>query len=453
MAIFAQTALVGTRWAHDVRVEIQGGMIRKLTAGARAGAQDTVVGVLLPAPGNVHSHAFQRAFAGMAEFRARGRDSFWTWRRLMYRFLDVLRPEHVEAIAAQAYLEMLEAGFGAVGEFHYLHHQPGGTPYDDRAELGQRIVAAAATTGIGLTHLPVLYRRGGAGDAPLSDAQLRFANTVDEFLALVDATRAGHNVLHRDSRIGIAPHSLRAVSPGDLTRLLGATPRGPVHIHIAEQIGEIDDIVAEFGARPVAWLLDNAPVDGRWCLIHATHMTAHETRALAGSGAVAGLCPITEANLGDGIFNGVPYIENGGAFGVGSDSNIRISLVEELRLLEYSQRLRDRARNVMVVGQGSVGRTLYAGAARGGARALGRDAGEISVGKLADLLAIDRNAPALCALGDDQIIDGLVFAAGRDVITDVWSAGRHVVRGGRHVARDHVTAAYRRAIADLVDRI
>ena len=453
MNIHARRVLLEDGWARDVRLTCADGRIDRVEIGVAAGGSDSLVDTLLPALANLHSHSFQRAMAGMTEFRAAGRESFWTWRDLMYRFLDHLGPEQLEAIAALVFMEMQEAGYASVGEFHYVHHQPGGQPYDALSELSDCIVVAAGRTGIGLTHLPVLYTYGGVDQEPLSGGQLRFANDVDRFLALVDACRSGIRALPADARVGIAPHSLRATAPADLARLLAAVPEGPVHIHIAEQTREVADVEAKLGQRPVAWLLDNVDVDARWCLIHATHMTDAETIAMAESGAVAGLCPVTEANLGDGIFNGVSFIEHGGAFGVGSDSNVRISLCEELRTLEYSQRLRDRARNVLVAGEGSTGRFLYTGAAQGGARALGRDAGAIAIGKLADLVAIDSTHASLCALRDDQLLDGLCFAAADNVVTDTWSAGRHMVVSGRHIHRDAIIARYRAAVSDLLQAI
>ncbi|WP_170553267.1 formimidoylglutamate deiminase [Ruegeria atlantica] len=448
MQIHAKTALLGSDWVHDVRVEIDHGHISQVQYQVSALPDDTRVDVLLPALANLHSHAFQRAMAGMTETRMAGRESFWTWRNLMYRFLDRLTPDQIEAIAALVFMEMQEAGYASVGEFHYVHHQPGGAAYDQLSELSQRIFSAAHQTGIGLTHLPVLYTYGGVAQDPLSGGQLRFSNDVYRFLKLVDDCR--NKLPHTDSILGVAPHSLRATSPKDLRELLQNTPKGPVHIHIAEQVQEVADVHSALGQRPVAWLLDNADVNARWCLIHATHMTDAETRTLAQSGAVAGLCPITEANLGDGIFNGATYVAENGRFGVGSDSNIRISLPEELRTLEYSQRLRDHQRAVLVPGEGSVGHALYTGAARGGAQALGRDAGEIAEGKLADLMAIDRTHPTLCALADNQLLDGLCFAAPDGLVTDLWSAGRHMVKQGRHVARDQIISAYRSAIAGLL---
>jgi len=448
--IHARQALLASGWAQDVRITVNKGRIEQIAPATAAQPGDSRVDTLLPALGNLHSHTFQRAMAGMTETRKAGRDSFWTWRELMYRFMDRLTADQIEAIAALVFVEMQEAGYASVGEFHYVHHQRGGAPYDTLAELSLRVMAAAKETGIGLTHLPVLYTYGGAGQLPLSEGQMRFGNDVDRFADLVQGARAGLSELSDDARVGIAPHSLRATSPGDLSSALALHDDGPVHIHIAEQPKEVEDIRNWLGARPVEWLLDKAPVNDGWCLIHATHMTKEETTAMARCGAVAGLCPITEANLGDGPFNGPTFLETGGNFGVGSDSNINISLTEELRTLEYSQRLRDLSRNVMVVGEGSVGATLYTGAARGGAQALGRDAGEIAQGRLADLVAIDSTDATLCALTVDQILDGLTFAAKDTVVTDVWSAGRHNVTGGQHIAREAVVTRYRRAVADLL---
>jgi formimidoylglutamate deiminase len=448
--IFARQAKLSTGWAPNVRVTHANGRITAIAVGQTPDPTDTRIDTLLPALGNLHSHSFQRAMAGMTEYRKAGKDSFWTWRDLMYRFTANLTPEHIEAIAAFVFLEMQEAGYASVGEFHYLHHLAGGAPYEDLGELSGRIAAAAASTGIGLTHLPVLYSYGGAGRVPLEAGQARFGNSVDRFNALVARAREAVAQLPADCRVGIAPHSLRATSPEDLAAVLAAHGTGPVHIHIAEQPKEVADIHAWLGARPVEWLLANAGVTPDWCLIHATHMTAEETLNMAKSGVVAGLCPVTEANLGDGPFNGPSYLAAGGAFGVGSDSNVLISLTEELRTLEYSQRLRDVARNVMVVGEGSVGDTLYMGAAKGGAQALGRGAGEIAVGALADVVAIDSSAPSLCALHQDQILDGLVFASKDTVVTDVWSAGRHMVQSGRHIKRDEITRGYKAALQSLM---
>ncbi len=450
MAIFADSALLPSGWARDVRVTLDGQRIARVEAGAAAGPGDARAGILLPAPGNLHSHTFQRAMAGLTGMRTDGRDSFWTWRETMYRFAARLTPERVEAIAAMAFMEMQEAGYAAVGEFHYPHHRPDGTPHADIAETTRRIVAAAGATGIGLTHLPVLYSYGGAGRMPLEPGQRRFGNAPDRFARLVEAAGEALHALPPDARLGIAPHSLRATAPDELHAVVAAHPGVPVHIHVAEQTREVAQIEAWLGARPVEWLLDNAPVGPDWCLVHATHMTDAETRALAASGAVAGLCPVTEADLGDGLFEGAAYLRAGGAFGVGTDSNVRIALAGELRMLEYGQRLRMRARTVMTEPGEGVGQSLYRRAARGAARALARDAGEIAASRLADLLALDAAHPSLCALSPDRLLDGFVFSAGREAVTDVWSAGRHRVRAGRHVARGHIVPAYRRALADMV---
>jgi formimidoylglutamate deiminase len=450
--LFAPTAFLPDGWARDVRVALEGTRIAAIEAGTNAAPSDVVLAgqALLPAMPNLHSHAFQRAMAGMTERRGPGEDSFWTWRELMYRFLGVLTPEDVEAIAALLQVEMLEAGYASVAEFHYLHHQPGGAPYADPAELAHRVAAAATTTGIGLTLLPVLYSHGGADGAPLMGGQLRFGNDLDGFLRL--AAAAGRS-LPADGVLGTAPHSLRATVPDQLRELAAALPDGPFHIHAAEQVREVEEIEAWLGARPVAFLLDRVGIDARWCLIHATQMNEAETTGLARSGAVAGLCPITESNLGDGIFNGAAFLASGGGFGIGSDSNVRISLAEELRTLEYSQRLRHRARNVLAAPGVSVGAAVYSGALAGGARALGRDCGAIRVGQLADLVAIDRDGEALCGLDDGQLLDGWIFAADDRVVREVWSAGRHVVGDGRHRARDAVAARYRAALAGILGRI
>ena len=451
--IFAERALLPDGWAEQVRITVADGHITGVCKAAAPQQGDTLVSALLPALSNLHSHAFQRAMAGMTEHRIAGRDSFWTWRDLMYRFLDRLTPAQMEAIAALVFMEMQEAGYAAVGEFHYVHHQPGGDAYADIAELSNRIFAAAHLTGIGLTHLPVLYTYGGAGQQPMAAGQLRFGNTVDDFAALLEATRAAARTLPHDTRVGIAPHSLRATNPADLARALPLANGNPIHIHVAEQPKEVADISAWLGARPVEWLLANTPIGADWCAVHATHMTTQETAALAKCGAVAGLCPITEANLGDGPFNGPGWLAAGGAFGIGSDSNVRISLTEELRTLEYSQRLRDIARNVMVEKDGSVGQCLYVGAALGGAQALGRKSGQIAVGNLADLTAIDLSHQTLCALSPDCILDGLAFAAPDTVVTDLWSAGRHRVKEGRHVYREQIIAGWRKALKGLIDAV
>lgn len=449
MRIFANRAHLSTGWASDVALTLANDEIATIEPGSQRRAGDVSVDILLPALSNLHSHSFQRAMAGMTEYRAQGRESFWTWRELMYRYLDRLTPDHIGAIAELAFMEMLEAGYASVGEFHYIHHGPGGDVYDDLGELSGRIMGAASETGIGLTHLPVLYTYGGVDGRPLEGGQLRFANSVDRFFQLVERCQAIAGHMASDTRIGVAPHSLRATSAADLAAVLRQFPEGPVHIHIAEQTREVEEVQAGLGARPVEWLLANAEVSTRWCLIHATHMNRTETLGLATTGAIAGLCPVTEANLGDGIFNGAEFISAGGRYGVGTDSNVNISMSQELRTLEYSQRLKHQERNVMVSDAGSTGAALYEGAALGGAQALNRNSGAIAIGMLADLVAIDGTDPALCMLEDGQLLDGWIFASGDKVVTDVWAAGRHVVREGRHIGRDQITARFRNALHKL----
>lgn len=454
MRILAEHALLPGGWAADVLVTIGAdGRIAAVAPGSREAA-DRRVAALAPAVSNLHSHTFQRAMAGLTERRgpAGQSDSFWTWRELMYRFLDVLTPDEIEAVASLAFMEMLEAGYAAVAEFHYLHHAPGGVPYADMAELSGRIARAAGHTGIGLTLLPVHYRRGGLDERPLAGGQLRFGNDLDRFAALLDGARGYLDTLGADARLGLAPHSLRAAGEDDIRALAALLPDAPIHIHIAEQEAEVDAVVAATGRRPVDWLLDQFDVDERWCLIHATQMTPEETRRMARSGAIAGLCPVTEANLGDGIFSGPDFVAMGGRFGVGTDSNVRISLAEELRQLEYSQRLGRKARAVLAEPGGSVGRFVYARALEGGAQALGRDSGRIEVGALADLVSFA--ADTFCDLPDgDALLDAWIFARNGLKVADVWSAGRHVVSAGRHHARDEIAPAYQSVLRSVLSRL
>jgi len=447
--LWSPRALLPDGWADDVRLEIDpAGRIISVTAGAPMAG--TRAGILLPAPSNAHSHSFQRAMAGLTERRGPDpRDSFWTWRRLMYRFLDALGPAQVEAIAALVQMEMLEAGFAANVEFHYLHHQPDGSPYDQPAEMAQRIAAAAAHSGIGLTLLPVHYQYAGCDRAPLGPGQRRFGTDLDSFARLVEDSRRALGDLPPDAALGIAPHSLRAIDPAHLGALHTLADGGPFHMHLAEQPGEVAEVHAAWGARPVEWLLAHADPDAAWCLIHCTQMQPHETTALARTGAIAGLCPVTEASLGDGMFDGVRWFDAGGRIAIGSDSNIRISLAGELRQLEYSQRLRDHTRAALATPAASTGRRLFEAACSGGAQAAGRRGGAIAVGQWADLISLDPAHIDLAGREGDTILDSFIFAGGRDMITDVWSAGRHMVQGGRHIARDAIRENYARATASL----
>lgn len=450
--LHAGQALLPSGWARDVGITVADGRITAVTPGAAPSGER--VPVLLPAPVNLHSHAFQRAMAGMTERRgSEARDTFWTWRQVMFRFLDHLTPDDVEVIARFVQMEMLEAGFAGVAEFHYLHHQPGGLPYDNRAEMAARIVAAAEATGIGLTLLPVLYMQGGCDGRPLAPGQVRFGNNLDGFGALIAGAGAALSRLPADAVLGLAPHSLRAVAPAGLAAATTLRPDAPIHMHLAEQVAEVAEVEAALGARPVHWLLDNAEVDDRWCLIHCTQMEPDETTRLAATGAVAGLCPITESSLGDGIFDGVRYLQAGGCFGIGSDSNIRIALSEELRTLEYSQRLRDRGRAVLATQDRSTGRVLFEGAVRGGAQAAGRASGGIEPGLWADLLALDDAHVDLDGRQGDDLLDAWIFAGDDRMVTRVWSAGRAVVKEGRHVDHDVITECYVATLMRLRARI
>jgi formimidoylglutamate deiminase len=451
-SLFAPVALLPEGWAREVRVALDdGGRIAEVAAGATPEPADRVLAgrALLPAPANLHSHAFQRGLAGLAERPGDGPDSFWTWRAAMYRFLERLTPADVEAIAAMVQVEMAEAGFAAVGEFHYLHHAPDGAAYAGKAAMSRAIAAAAHETGLGLTHLPVLYSRGGVDERPVAGGQRRFANDLDGFAALLVDVEAAFAGMPADTRLGVAPHSLRAVRADEVGALAALRPGWPFHTHAAEQPREVAEIEASLGARPVRWLLDNQPVDANWCLIHATQMARDETAALAASGAVVGLCPLTEANLGDGVFDGARYLAAGGRFGIGSDSHIRIALAEELRQLEGSQRLRDGARNVLAVPPRSTGRTLFDAICSGGAQALGRDAGAIAAGRWADLVTLDLAAPTLAGLAGDRLLDGWLLAGDDGLVRDVWSAGREIVTDGRHPRREAVARRFAEVVTAL----
>ncbi len=442
-------ALLPDGWARNVRVSMAGGVITLVerSVDARAGEERASVG--LPGMANVHSHAFQRGMAGLTEHRGPGADSFWSWRELMYRFVARLTPEDVEALTAQAYMEMLEAGFTRVGEFHYLHHDAKGKAYANSAEMAERVVAAAAQSDIALTLLPVFYAHSGFGGKTPTERQRRFINTLDQFARLVESSRA--LVLpFQGAIVGVAPHSLRAVAPDELAAIQPLAGAGPIHIHAAEQIREVEECVAWSGMRPVEWLLNSMPVDRRWCLVHSTHMTEQETARLARSGAVAGLCPITEANLGDGVFPAREFMSAGGALGIGTDSNILISMAQELRQLEYSQRLRDGMRNVLAGGPNrSTGLTVYEAALNGGAQALGVRAG-LEIGAPADVVALSADDVAFAGCTDEQFLDTLIFAGAGRHIDRVWRAGRRVVTNGRHRERASIEAQYRTALERLL---
>jgi len=448
--LFFDHALLPSGWARDVRISVADGVIASVAHDATCeGAQHTI-GIAVPGLPNLHCHAFQRGMAGLTERRGPQRDSFWTWREVMYRFLAVLTPEDVQTITAFAYMEMLESGFTCVGEFHYLHHDVDGRPFSDLGEMAARIATAARQTGIGLTLLPSFYAYGGFGEAEPGNGQKRFLNDPERFSRLVERTRA---IVARLPHIhlGLAPHSLRAVTPRALGAVVALQPEGPIHIHAAEQAREVDECIECLGAPPVQWLLDNFAIDRRWCLIHCTHMTTDETHRLAASGATAGLCPTTEANLGDGIFNASTYLGDGGVCGVGTDSNIQIDAATELRQLEYSQRLLHQSRNVLAQCEGeSTGHRLYMTALAGGAQALAQPIGAIDAGRWADLVVFDADHPDL-ACGSDQWLDAFLFVGGRRLIRSVIVGGEILVENGRHRQHDRISAAYRRTIARLLE--
>jgi formimidoylglutamate deiminase len=448
LAFHAEHALLPQGWARDVRIVCDGARLQSVTAGVAAEAGDTSLSIVVPGLGNLHSHAFQRGMAGLTEIGGRSGDSFWSWRDLMYRFLAHLQPEAVQAIAEQAYVEMLESGFTRVGEFHYLHHAADGMPYADRAEMAARIAAAAQGSGIGLTLLPVFYAHADFGGAPPNPAQRRLIHDVEGFAELLDGCRRALQA-QKDAVLGLAPHSLRAVTGEELGALLPLTT-GPVHIHIAEQTREVDACVAWSGLRPVRWLYEHAPVDARWCLVHATHVDADEVQRILASQAVVGLCPITEANLGDGLFPMPAFAQGGGRFGVGSDSNVLIDAAEELRLLEYGQRLQLRGRNVLVPEEGiSTGRWLFERSLQGAAQALGVGHG-LQAGAPADVVELDPAHPAMIARQGDAWLDSWVFAARNGAVRSVWRGGRALVREGRHVQREAVAARFAAALHDIL---
>jgi formimidoylglutamate deiminase len=408
---------------------------------------ERLAGLVVPGMPNLHSHAFQRAMAGLAERAGPDGDNFWRWRDVMYRFLAVLTPEDIEAIAAQLYVECLQHGYTSVAEFHYLHNAPDGSRYADPGELAHRIIAASQASGIGLTLLPVLYRHSQFGGAPPTDGQRRFILTEDAYASLYQS-------LAGKTARGVAPHSLRAVTPEELSAAIAIAGDAPIHIHVAEQEKEVADCIAWSGTRPVAWLLDHAPVDQRWCFVHATHMDDGERRRLASSAAVAGLCQTTEANLGDGIFPLRPFLAEGGRFGIGSDSNVCTSPVEELRWLEYVRRLETRARNVTEARQGaSVATSLYTRALAGGAQALGRHTAAIAPGIRADLAVLDTDHPALVGRSGDALLDAWLFSGNTTPVRHVMVGGEWVVRDGMHRSQARIAAAFARTMRRLADAL
>ena len=448
-SLFARHALLPDGWQSDVRIAWDAhGNLTALTAGAARLPGETEAGLVLPGMVNLHSHAFQRALGGLSETAGAGPDSFWTWRDLMYRFARHITPEHIEAIAAQLFAECLRHGYTAVCEFHYVQRDQQGAMYARPAETAERVVAAAALAGIGVTMLPVLYSYAGFGEQPLTSEQQRFQTgprEVSDIIAALEPLR------DPQVEVGVAPHSLRAAGVGQIGEVLACLPADrPVHIHIAEQQGEIEQSIGATGMRPVRYLMEQFDLSERWCLVHATHLDAGESAALAASGAVAGLCPTTEANLGDGLFALAPYLERGGRFGIGSDSHVSHSPVEELRWLEYGQRLLHQKRNVAAsLGQRRVGEFLWQGALAGGALASGRRVGELAAGKRADLLVLDSEHPNLFDVATDDVLNTFIFCGNDNLVRDVMVGGRWVVRNRRHMAQAAIAQRYMHAIAEL----
>jgi formiminoglutamate deiminase len=446
-AFWSASALLPDGWARNVRFTVADGRIASVETESPAGPDHEMHQITLPGLANVHSHAFQRGMAGHAENKGGdSNDNFWSWREVMYRFLDRLTPDDMEAIAAMAYAEMLETGYTHVGEFHYLHNDVDGRAYANPAEMAARIAAAAQATGIGLTLLPVFYAHSNFGGQTPNHGQRRFIHDLDSFARLLEACRP---LLSESDQLGIAPHSLRAVTPDELSALIAIHPQGPIHIHAAEQQKEVEDSLAFSGKRPVEWLLEHVGLDKRWCLIHATHLSDAETDALAASGTVAGLCPITEANLGDVIFPALRFLTAGGRIGTGNDSNILIDPAQELRGLEYSQRLAHQARSVLASEQHcSVARRLFEATLTGGAQAMGITPG-LAVGHAADFVTLNAAHPALHGRKGDQLLDNWIFAARHGCIDTVWKRGQKWVSHGQHRNSAAITVRYLK----VIDRI
>ncbi|MFM7346714.1 MAG: formimidoylglutamate deiminase [Tagaea sp.] len=451
---FAPLARLPDGWARDVRFSVDAkGDIAAVTANAARGEAALLPGPTLPGLADLHSHAFQHAMAGLTERATGGDDDFWSWRETMYGFLAKLAPRDMEAIATRLYVELVKHGFTSVAEFHYVHADPKGEPYETVTEMADRAIAAAAAAGIGMTMLPVVYRAGGFGAAPLSERQKRFALSEDVFADLYERLARRHRG-DPNVRVGIAPHSLRAVPPDHLARAVALARKldkaAPIHIHISEQPKEVAECRAWSGTTPISWLAGNAPLDEHWCLVHATHATADEIATMANARAVVGLCPTTEANLGDGIFPLPEFLAQGGRFGIGTDSNVCQSPVEELRWLEYGLRLTRLKRNVVSrAAGGSTGALLFAHAAEGGAQACGRKVGKLAAGWRADFVVLDPEHPSLLARREDELVDTWLFSGNSNPVRDVVVGGEWVVREFHHRHEDQARADYAKSLGRL----
>ena len=452
--IFAKKALLPNGWSNNVIIEIdQSGLISNVTENNNHKVDaDLNEEIILPAMNNLHSHSFQRAMAGLTEARSpQGNDNFWSWRNLMYKFLDVLTPEEIFSITLFSQMEMLQSGYVGVGEFHYLHNQIGGTKYDNIAELSEKVLEASEESGINICLLPVIYERGGCDNRELEGGQLRFHNNIDTFEELYNQIKVFLSK-NENFSLGVAAHSLRAVKNETLNKIIDLT-NGPIHIHAAEQVKEVEEITSFYNMPPVEFLFENFDINKRWCLVHCTQMSELETELLSKSGAVAGLCPVTEANLGDGIFNGFQYNEQKGLYGIGTDSNINISLTEELKTFEYSQRLLNKKRAVISNQKKSTGRKLFDDCLEGGARALQINNGKIQKGLNADLISLPNTNNELDGLEDDKILDYWIFASRENDVQKLWNKGKCLVENGKHLNFDDIQSNYRKTIKNLQEKL
>ena len=439
--VWGKRVLLPEGWSSNTLIDIDHiGRIKDIRKNVEPSNQ--VFDTLIPSPMNLHSHCFQRAMSGLSERSESKTNDFWSWRNFMYSFLNKITPDHFEAICALAQMEMLEAGYAGVSEFHYLHNDLSGVRYNNISEMSKRVINASNITGIGLTLLPVLYEQQGINGGDLISGQDRFGLAFHEFEKLVEEIISLKNKIN-DFQIGVAAHSLRAVKKQSLKELSQNFIKFPIHIHVAEQKKEVTEIFNAWNKRPVEWLIENLALNKKWCLVHCTQMLDYESRLLAETGAVIGLCPITEANLGDGVFNGEKWLNEGGKFGIGTDSNVKISLFEELRTLEYSQRLKYRKRIVLKQNNsGSIGRDLIESILDGGQLASGRKTGKIKVGFWADILALDLSSLHYSSLSNDEKLNYLIFSENEKIIDSVFSAGRWVVKEGKHIDRKKIMAKY-----------
>jgi len=445
--LFVRKALLPGGWNDDVRLTLVDGRIEEVDIGASEGDSDETLGCVIPGLCNAHSHAFQRALAGHTEKRSpAGRDNFWSWRERMYELAGRVSADVLTAIARQAYCEMLRSGYTSVAEFHYLHRDP--LDPDAVDTMFGAIATAARDSGIRLTYVPVHYERAGFEDPEPTSQQASFVQTADEFLKHFDrvAPQCGGTI-----SIGIGAHSLRAVSEESLHRIAAAAGDTgvPMHIHVAEQQREVEQSLASYGRRPIRWLLENFDVGSTWNLVHATHMDEDEITVLAKSGAVAVLCPSTEANLGDGLFPLHEYLVRGGRIAIGSDSHISINPFEELRWLEYGQRLVTRSRNVTSLRDSHVGSELFSRALEGGASAAGQDVVGIEAGAPADLVVLSDDDPMLAGHNDDSRLDALVFSGYPLPVERVMVDGQWRVKDAVHVDRDRARTEFAGALEKL----